>query len=162
MDTEKQRQRRRDDARLTECGNARSEQLNTHGSCRVANQQSLVCLSGSERRRPGWFLNTKYQTCCWVERLLSPGFLIKSFRGHVTEHEFIEVSRINRVGRPDQFYSSILLQKFGPTMPILVRGGNVSWTTTNSVICVYDAQHLQKLLLSQCYIENTSCNVCKF
>jgi len=27
MDTEKQRQRRRDDARLTESGNARSEQL---------------------------------------------------------------------------------------------------------------------------------------
>jgi len=29
MDTEKQRQRRRDNARLTESGNARSEQLNT-------------------------------------------------------------------------------------------------------------------------------------
>ena len=55
MDTEKQRQRRRDDARLTESGNARSEQLNTRGSYRVANQQSLAYLSGSERRRPGWF-----------------------------------------------------------------------------------------------------------
>jgi len=51
MDTEKQRQRRRDDARLTESGNARSEQLNTRGaySNRVANQRSLACLSGSER-----------------------------------------------------------------------------------------------------------------
>jgi len=29
MDTEKQRQRRRDDAKLTKGGNARSEQLNT-------------------------------------------------------------------------------------------------------------------------------------
>jgi len=57
MDTEKQRQCRRDDARLTESGNARSEQLNTRGAYRVTNQQSLACLSGSERRRPGWFLD---------------------------------------------------------------------------------------------------------
>ena len=63
MDTEKQRQCRRDDARLTESGHARSEQLNTRGAYRVANQQSLACLSGSERRRPGWFLDMKYQTC---------------------------------------------------------------------------------------------------
>ena len=60
---EKQRQRRRDDARLTESGNARSKQLNTHGAYGVAKQQSLACLSGSERRRPGWFLAMKYQTC---------------------------------------------------------------------------------------------------
>jgi len=63
MDTEKQRQHRRDDVRLTESGNARGEQLNTCGACRVANQQSLAWLSGSERRRPGWFLDMKYQTC---------------------------------------------------------------------------------------------------
>jgi len=63
MDTKKQRQCRRDDARLTKSGNARSEQLNTHGAYRVANQQSWACLSGSERRRPGWFLDMKYQTC---------------------------------------------------------------------------------------------------
>ena len=65
MDTEKQRQCRRDDASLTgtESGNARSEQLNTRGAYRVANQQSLACLSGSERRRPSWFLDMKYQTC---------------------------------------------------------------------------------------------------
>jgi len=49
MDTEKQRQRRRDDVRLTESGNARSEQLNTRGAYKVAKQQSLACLSGSER-----------------------------------------------------------------------------------------------------------------
>ena len=36
MDTEKQGQRRRDDARLTESGNARSEQLSTRGAYRVA------------------------------------------------------------------------------------------------------------------------------
>jgi len=37
MDTEKQRQRRRDDARLTESGSPRREQLNTHGAYRVTN-----------------------------------------------------------------------------------------------------------------------------
>ena len=49
MDTEKQRQRRRDDAKLTENRNARSEQLSasTRGAYRVANQQSMACLSGS-------------------------------------------------------------------------------------------------------------------
>jgi len=58
MDTENlQRQRRRDDARLTESRNAISEQLNTRGAYRVANQQSLACLSGSERRKPGLFLD---------------------------------------------------------------------------------------------------------
>jgi len=57
MDTKKQRQRRRDDTRLTESGNARSEQLNTRGTYSVANQQNLACLSGSERRRSGWFLD---------------------------------------------------------------------------------------------------------
>ena len=42
------------------------EQLISRGAYRVANQQSLACLSGSERRRPGWFLDfldMKYQTC---------------------------------------------------------------------------------------------------
>jgi len=63
MDTAKQRQHSRDDTRLTESGNTRSEQLNTRGAYRVANQQSLACLSGSERRRPGWFIDMKYQTC---------------------------------------------------------------------------------------------------
>ena len=66
MDTEKQRQRRHDDVRLTESGNTRSKQLNTHGAYTVAsaNQQSLACLSGSQRRRPCWFIDMKYQTCC--------------------------------------------------------------------------------------------------
>ena len=40
--------------------------------------------------------------------------------GDVIQREFIEVPRINRVGRPDLFYSSTLQKKFGPTMPILV------------------------------------------
>jgi len=62
MDTEKQRQCRRDDVGLIESGNARSEQLNTRGAYRVANQPSLACLSGSECRRPSWFLDMKYQT----------------------------------------------------------------------------------------------------
>ena len=79
MDTEKQRQRRRDDARLTEDGNARGEQLNTRGTYRVANQQSLACLSGSERRSPGWFLDMKYQTCFTVLWIWSGFFLLLSF-----------------------------------------------------------------------------------
>jgi len=53
MDTEKQRQRRRDDARLTESGNARSEQLNTRGAYSVANQQSLACLSRVDQNVEG-------------------------------------------------------------------------------------------------------------
>jgi len=63
MDTKKHRQHRRDDARLTESRNARSEQLDTRGAYRVTNQRSLACLSGSEHLRPGWFLDMKYQTC---------------------------------------------------------------------------------------------------
>jgi len=42
MDTEKQRQRRRDGARLTESGNARSEQLLVVPTCRVANRQTTA------------------------------------------------------------------------------------------------------------------------
>ena len=74
MDTEKQRQRRRDDARLTESGNARSEQLNTRGAYRVTNQQSLACLSGSGHRRPG--CNYNYWKLCgssWMPVLYLAG-----------------------------------------------------------------------------------------
>ena len=57
MDTEKQRQRRRDGARLTENGNARSEQLLVVPKESLTNRQRLLgdLLSGSERRRPSWF-----------------------------------------------------------------------------------------------------------
>ena len=79
MDTQKQRQRRRDDARLIESGNARSEQLNTRGAYRVANQQSLACLSGSERRSPGWFLDMKYQTCFYLHGLAMTDIPFTSF-----------------------------------------------------------------------------------
>jgi len=85
MDTKKQRQRRRDDTRLTENRNAKSEQLNTHGAYRVTNQQSLACLSGSERRRPGWFLDKKYQTCfvCFGGRgSTSKGQVARQFDSH--------------------------------------------------------------------------------
>jgi len=74
MDTEKQKQHRRDDARLTESGNARSEQLNTRGAYRVANKQSLACLSGSECPRPGLFLDMKYQTCFFLTQLFTLSF----------------------------------------------------------------------------------------
>ena len=66
MDPEKQRQRRRDGARLTESGNARSEQLLVVPTESLTGQQTTAArelLSGSQRRRPGWFLDMKYQTC---------------------------------------------------------------------------------------------------
>jgi len=65
MDTEKQRQRRRDDVRLTKSGNARSEQLLVVPTESLTNREWLLgeLLSGSERRRPSWFLEIKYQSC---------------------------------------------------------------------------------------------------
>jgi len=65
MDTEQQRQCIRDSARLTESGNARSEQLLVVPTKSLTNRQRLLgeLLSESERRRPGWFLDMKYQTC---------------------------------------------------------------------------------------------------
>jgi len=65
MDTEKQRQHRHNDVRLTESGNARSEQLLVVRKESLTNTEWLPgeLLSGSERRRPGWFLDMKYQTC---------------------------------------------------------------------------------------------------
>jgi len=63
MDTEKQRQHRRDDARLIESGNARSKQLLMVATESLTNREWLPreLLSGSERRRPGWLLDMKYQ-----------------------------------------------------------------------------------------------------
>ena len=67
MDTEKQRQRRRDNARLTKSGNARSEQLLVVPSAyRVANQQRMAARRALEwigASKPGWFLDMKYQIC---------------------------------------------------------------------------------------------------
>ena len=59
MDTEKQRQRRRDDARLTESGNAKSEQLLMVPTQSLTNREWLPgeLLSGSECRSPDWFLD---------------------------------------------------------------------------------------------------------
>ena len=64
MDTEKQRQHRRDDVRLTESGNARSEQVLVVATESLTNREWLPgeLLSGSELRKPGWFLDMKYQT----------------------------------------------------------------------------------------------------
>jgi len=66
MDTEKQRQRRRDGARLTESGNTRSEQLLVVPTESLTNRKWLPeeLLNGLECRRHGWFLDMKYQTCC--------------------------------------------------------------------------------------------------
>ena len=65
MDTEKQRQRGRDDAKLTESGNTRTEQLLVVPTESLTNREWLPgeLLNGSEHRRPGWFLDMKYQTC---------------------------------------------------------------------------------------------------
>jgi len=65
MDTEKQRQHRRDNARLTESGNARSEQLLMKPTELLTNRELLPgeLLSGSEQQRSGWFLDMKHQTC---------------------------------------------------------------------------------------------------
>jgi len=58
MDTEKQRQRRCDDARLTKSGNARSEQLLVVPSAyRVADQQRMAARRALEwigASKPGW------------------------------------------------------------------------------------------------------------
>jgi len=68
MDTEKQRQRRRDNVRLTESENARSEQLLMMPTELLTNREWLPgeLLGGSERRRPGWFLVMKHQTCFFL------------------------------------------------------------------------------------------------
>ena len=66
MDTEKQRQRRRNGARLTESRNTRSEQLLVVPTESLTNRKWLPgeLVNGLECREPGWFLDMKYQTCC--------------------------------------------------------------------------------------------------
>jgi len=66
---------RRDGARLTESGNTRSEQLLVVPTESLTNRQRLLgeLLSGSEHRRPGWFLDMKYQ-----DLLLPVPILLKS------------------------------------------------------------------------------------
>ena len=67
MDTEKKRQRRRDDVRLIKSGNARSKQLLMRPMESLTNREWLPgkLLSGSEHQSPGCFLEMKYQTCYW-------------------------------------------------------------------------------------------------
>jgi len=76
MDTEKQRQRRRDDARLTESRNTRSEQLLVMPTESLTNREWLPgeLLSGSECPRTSWFLDMKYQTCYIRSHFLMQGF----------------------------------------------------------------------------------------
>jgi len=69
MDTEKQRQRRHDDARLTESGNARSKQLLVMPTESLTNRE-ILCIMAA-RRALEWIttskarlvLDMKYQTC---------------------------------------------------------------------------------------------------
>jgi len=72
MDTEKQRQRRHDGARLIENGNARREQLLVMPTESLTNRERLPgeLLSGLERRRPAWFLDMKYQTLSALTSLM--------------------------------------------------------------------------------------------
>ena len=64
MDTEKQKQCRHDDTRLTKSG---SEQLLMMPTESLAHIEWLPgeLLSGSDCRSPGWFLDIKYQTCLY-------------------------------------------------------------------------------------------------
>ena len=60
MDTEKQRQCRRDDERLTKSGDDRSEQLLVTPTESLSTNGEWLpgeLLGGSERRTPGWFLD---------------------------------------------------------------------------------------------------------
>jgi len=65
--TEKQRQCRHDNVRLTESGNARSEQLLVVPSAyRVTNQLRMAARRALEwigASKPGWFLDMKCHTC---------------------------------------------------------------------------------------------------
>jgi len=68
MDTEKQRQRRRDDSWLTESRDARSEQLLMMPTeSLLTNGEWLPgeLLSGSECRAPGWFLDMNIRLVLW-------------------------------------------------------------------------------------------------
>jgi len=87
MDTEKQRQCRLDGARLTESGNVRSEQLLVVPTELLTNRQQLLgeLLSGSEHRRPSWFLDMKYQTC----HLQADG---RKFMSHFPLTQFISLT----------------------------------------------------------------------
>jgi len=81
VDTEKQRQPRHD-TRLTVSGNSRREQLVMVPTKSLTNREWLPgeLLSGSVCRRPGWFLEMKYQTCLTITftvhvQMLSPPLL---------------------------------------------------------------------------------------
>ena len=70
MDTEKQRQHRRE---VNESRNARSEQLLVMPTGSLSNREWLPgeLLSGSECQRPGWFLDMKYQTGLALSKIIS-------------------------------------------------------------------------------------------
>jgi len=84
MDTEKQRQHRRDNARLTESRNARSKQLLVVPIELLTNREwpPGELLNGSERRRPDCFLDMKYQTFCKIWGNTVSHTFICRIRGH--------------------------------------------------------------------------------
>ena len=90
MDTKKQRQHRRNNMRLTKSGNARSEQLLVVPTELLTNREWLPgeLLSGSERRRPGWFL--EISTLCTSGVTLSTSlsmWRIKLLECHLTLYD---------------------------------------------------------------------------
>jgi len=80
MDTEKQRQCRHDNTRLTESG---SEQLLMMPTESLANREWLPVelLSGLECQSPGWFLDMKYQTCLYYRVVTLVASLQKTIQG---------------------------------------------------------------------------------
>ena len=101
MDTEKQRQCRCNNARLTESGNARSEQLLVAPTESLTNREWLPgeLLSGSEHQRPGCFFDMKYQTCLQATYCinsyvnLSPVDPVSMYRSH-SHHSLTHYQRI--------------------------------------------------------------------
>ena len=85
MDTEKQRQCRYGDARLTKSRNARSEQLLMMPTESLTNREWLPgeLLSGLERQSPGWFLDMKYLSCI-IHRSVFNDRYFDSIIGHAS------------------------------------------------------------------------------
>jgi len=91
MDTKKQRQRRHDDVRLTKSRNAKSEQLLMMSTELLTNREWLLgkLLNGLERRRPGCFLDMKYQTCFGLKAIQSSIPIYSHVLRHLTRKLFL-------------------------------------------------------------------------
>ena len=111
MDTEKQRQRRGDDTRLTESGNARSEQLNTCGAYRVA-------IKPTEFGLPEWIRTSK-------ARLV--------FRYKISDL-FLAVVSNRRMRLSTSLYGILAEQRLQCSMQCDAHTGNVTCIPLTSVV----------------------------